>query len=79
MSRLSGRKGSDGINQQLADGLGLSAIEPLVPADDEPSELGTGRVGAFDSPVVLKEVAERAKHFLNVSVVKVVGDPGARL
>ena len=70
---------SDGINQQLADGFGLSAIEPLVPAGDEPSNLGTGRAGVFDSPVVLSDMAERAKHFLSVSAVKVVGDPGARV
>src|SRR6185436_21053604 len=39
-----------GINQQLAAGIGLAAIKPLVPKSDVPGELGAGRHGVFAKP-----------------------------
>ena len=36
-----------GINQQLAEGIGLTEIQPLVPAKDDPEGLGSGRVGVL--------------------------------
>ncbi|MCG8584725.1 MAG: Nif3-like dinuclear metal center hexameric protein [Pirellulales bacterium] len=67
----------DGINQQLAEGLGLSAIEPLVPESDDPLELGSGRIGTLDAGVALSEFAETAKQFLKAPGVKIVGDTNA--
>jgi dinuclear metal center YbgI/SA1388 family protein len=59
-----------GINQQLADGLGLVAVQPLVPAES----LGTGRIGRFDQAQSLGQVAVRLKQFLKIGGLHVVGD-----
>lgn len=62
-----------GINQHLAIGLGLQAIEPLLPiADSVESDIGAGRMGVTDDGTLL-EVAERVKSFLEVDQVRVVG------
>jgi dinuclear metal center YbgI/SA1388 family protein len=74
-----------GINQQLAEGLGLVEIEPLCRVCEThlkesegalhaPYE-GTGRQGKFSSPLPLAEVAARLKGFLQIAGLHVVGDP----
>ena len=62
-----------GINQQLAQGLGLREIEPLVPLVDDPDQLGAGRFGRLDDSVSLAELANRLKSFLKVDGLHVVG------
>ena len=68
----------DGINQQLAEGLGLTGIEPLIPAEENSSEhaaaVGTGRLGVVKDPTTLQALADRAKQFLTIDSVKIVGD-----
>src|SRR5262245_25680945 len=64
-----------GINQQLAAGLGLIEIAPLVPAKDDLAHVGTGRYGSFSQPQSLGQVAARLKQFLNISGLHVVGHP----
>ena len=59
-----------GINQQLADGMGLVAVQPLVPAES----LGTGRIGRFQQPQTLGQIAARLKQFLKIDSLHVVGD-----
>jgi dinuclear metal center YbgI/SA1388 family protein len=59
-----------GINQQFAEGLGLTDITPLVPID----YLGTGRVGRLAQPRTLAQVVAKTKGFLKTSSVAVVGD-----
>lgn len=59
-----------GINQQLADGLGLVDVQPLVPAES----LGTGRIGRFHQPQTLGQVAARLKQFLKIGGLHVVGN-----
>ncbi|MBX3424799.1 MAG: Nif3-like dinuclear metal center hexameric protein [Pirellulales bacterium] len=61
-----------GINQHLAIGLGLQQIAPLTPAADDP-EVGAGRCGDCDGPLTQCELAERAKAFLGLSSVRIVG------
>jgi dinuclear metal center YbgI/SA1388 family protein len=61
---------TDGINQQLAVGLGLVDIQPLVRAES----LGTGRFGRFDRPQSLGQIAARLKQFLKISGLHVVGE-----
>ncbi len=61
-----------GINQQLAEGLGLTNIRPLVPGE---MELGGGRFGQLESILPFDEVAGRIKEFLGVSQLQVVGPP----
>ncbi len=62
-----------GINQRLAEGLGLSDIGPLV-SDTLDPKLGTGRFGFPDSASTLGRIATRLKDFLNLSGVHVVGE-----
>jgi dinuclear metal center YbgI/SA1388 family protein len=61
---------SEGINQQLAEGLGLIEIQPLVPAES----LGTGRVGRLNQRQLLGQVAARLKQFLRIGGLQVVGE-----
>lgn len=63
-----------GINQQLAEGLGLTEISPLVPAAETPA-VGTGRSGRFAQPQSLGQVAARLKQFLQIGGLHVVGQP----
>jgi len=60
-----------GINQRLAVGMKLRGIEPLIP--DE-TGLGTGRFGWLDRPLALDELAARAKKFLSIEHMQVVGE-----
>lgn len=61
-----------GINQHLAIGLGLQQIAPLIAAPDDP-EVGVGRCGDADQSLTLRELAERAKAFLGLQTVRIVG------
>ena len=64
-----------GINQQLAEGLGLVDIAPLVPATGDLAHIGTGRHGRFPQPQSLGQVSARLKQFLKIAGLHVVGDP----
>jgi dinuclear metal center YbgI/SA1388 family protein len=63
-----------GINQRLAEGLGLANIQPLV-ADQADATLGTGRVGNVRGAATLADVARRAAGFLRARGVQIVGEP----
>ncbi len=72
-----------GINQRLAEGLGLVDVQPLVPLTDErggadPDGLGSGRFGSLAAPLSLAECAARLKQFLSLDGLHVVGQ-AARL
>ncbi|MEX0937887.1 MAG: Nif3-like dinuclear metal center hexameric protein [Pirellulales bacterium] len=60
-----------GINQQLAQGLGLAQIEPIVPGDELS---GSGRMGRLQTPQTLAELVERVKAFLAIEHLQYVGD-----
>jgi len=62
-----------GINQQLAEGLGLVQIQPLEPAEGLPASLGAGRFGLHSSPQSLGQLAARLKQFLKIGGLHVVG------
>lgn len=69
-----------GINQQLAAGMGLARIAPLIPAaeaDGNPSAImpGSGRYGQLPQPATIDELAMRLKQFLKIDRLQVVGDP----
>jgi len=64
-----------GINQQLAAGLGLTDIAPLVASGalpDQP-EVGSGRVGSLGRPFPLSEIVQRAKQLTGCQTAQVVG------
>jgi dinuclear metal center YbgI/SA1388 family protein len=62
----------EGINQQLAAGLQLRGIAPLVPHAEGQ---GTGRWGWLADPLPLGQLAERLKQFLAIERLQMVGDP----
>jgi len=66
-----------GINQQLAQGIGLAEIRPLVPSSIVPGDLGSGRRGTFPKPLPLKDVASRLKSFLKIGGLQIVGSDDA--
>ena len=63
-----------GINQQLAEGLGLTEIQPLEPADGLPAGLGSGRWGTLAAPQALGQLAISLKQFLSIGGLHAVGD-----
>jgi dinuclear metal center YbgI/SA1388 family protein len=63
-----------GINQRLAEGLGLTDVGPVV-ADAIDPAIGTGRFGFPASAATLTSIASRLKDFLNLTGVSIVGDP----
>lgn len=62
-----------GINQQLAAGLGLVGVAPLVPAVGDPQELGSGRRGTLPAATTVAELAARLKAFLDLDGLHMVG------
>lgn len=67
---------AEGINWQLADGLNLAEIEPLVPHDPNQPEapLGAGRCGAVLEPTSLAQLAARVRELLAIDHLRVAGD-----
>jgi len=63
-----------GINQQLAEGLGLTKIQPLEPAEGLSTGVGSGRFGTLPQPQSLGQLATRLKQFLTISGLFAVGD-----
>jgi dinuclear metal center YbgI/SA1388 family protein len=61
---------AEGINEQLAQRLGLRGIAPLVPA---PEGQGTGRWGWLEDPLSFDELADRVRHGLHLAHVQAVG------
>jgi len=62
-----------GINQQLAEGLGLTAIRPLEPSERLPAGLGAGRWGVLSQTQTLGQHAAILKRFLKIGGLHVVG------
>lgn len=65
---------TQGINQQLAAGLGLRKISPLIESTDLGPNLGTGRRGCTIAPIVLGQLADRVKTFLCIDHVLACGE-----
>ena len=64
-----------GINQRLAEGLGLADIEPLVANEQDDRGLGAGRRGRLAEPVSLLQLAQRLKGLLALGGLHLVGAP----
>ncbi len=76
-----------GINQQLAEGLGLGSVLPLEVAGNQESGVssqgageagvvGNGRFGDLRPELLLGQLAERLKQFLKIGGLHVVGELG---
>lgn len=63
---------AEGINQQLARGLGLRGVAPLVAAAEGQ---GAGRWGWLEEPVPLELLARRVRDLLHLEQVQIVGPP----
>ncbi len=61
-----------GINQQLAEALGLQGITPFVPNLEVGG--GTGRMGVYERPCTLAEFLEKVKTLLKLPYIQYVGD-----
>jgi dinuclear metal center YbgI/SA1388 family protein len=61
---------AEGINQQLAEGLKLRGIQPLVP---HPTGQGFGRYGWLEEPTTLQDFALRLKDLLRIERLQLVG------
>lgn len=77
-----------GINSRLADLMGLSRLEPLVPSETDTipdaaamqgAQTGLGRIGRLDPSQTVMQLIERVKRCLNISYVRVAGDPGVEV
>jgi len=65
-----------GINQQIAEMLGLIQVTTLYPQNDESlAGQGTGRVGMLPQPVPLLQLVEKTAQFFRQNVLPYVGDP----
>jgi dinuclear metal center YbgI/SA1388 family protein len=66
----------NGVNDALADALGLIDARPLVPLDGQPG-VGSGRVGALAARLSLREFARLVADRLPATVagVRAAGDP----
>ena len=63
-----------GINQQLAEGLGLKSIKPLVPSPGDSQGLGSGRWGKLPEASSLQSIAQQLKTFLSIDGLQAVGN-----
>lgn len=61
-----------GINQRLAEGLGISDPVPLQPIEGDPDALGSGRYGRLPSPQSVADFLEATKSLLNLNGLHVV-------
>ena len=62
---------AEGINQRLAEGLGLNDIQVVTPSTT--GDLGAGRWGTLPGPEPLAEVLDRVKTFLRIEQAQFVG------
>jgi dinuclear metal center YbgI/SA1388 family protein len=69
---------ASGINQQLAEGLGLQNIQPLEPAEGTgqgtAGHVGNGRYGDAVPAVTLAQLAARLKQFLKITGLHAIGN-----
>ncbi|MGI8981069.1 MAG: Nif3-like dinuclear metal center hexameric protein [Pirellulaceae bacterium] len=69
---------AQGINQQLAEGLGLREIKPLVVSlAGNDGKLGSGRTGKLASPLPLSQLAHRLTTFLKIGGLHMAGPDDA--
>ena len=71
----------EGINQSLAEGVGLTAIDVLLPKSEPVAgkTLGEGRRGRLATPLALAEFAQRVKTFLKIDHLQIVGAADRRV
>ena len=63
-----------GINQQIAEGLGLQRVEALSPFENDADHLGSGRWGTYSKPQPASDFCAAVKRFFRLKQIQVVGD-----
>lgn len=63
-----------GINQRLADGLGILKSKPIQAFENDPDQLGSGRYGKLDQKSSLASVVNSVQTFLGLSGLHCVGE-----
>jgi len=61
-----------GVNQNLAEGIGLTKIEPLL-ADVLDPAVGEGRLGSLPAGSQVVDLVKRVKQFLDIPHIRIVG------
>ena len=64
-----------GVNQSLAQGLGLTAIRPLAPASVNPEKCGLGAIGCYPVPISPEELVSRIVAFCRPPWILAAGQP----
>lgn len=70
---------SEGINQTLAQRIGMTDIKPLVPIVDDPHGLGAGRIGKLAQSQTLDSFLATVKSSFGLDGLHVVGDLSANV
>jgi dinuclear metal center YbgI/SA1388 family protein len=70
---------AEGINQRIAEKLGLEGIVPLRPFAGDPDQLGAGRMGRLTSPATLEQWINKLCREFAVSGMHVVAEPSAKI
>jgi dinuclear metal center YbgI/SA1388 family protein len=68
-----------GINQRIAEKLGLQDIVPIRPFANDPDQLGAGRMGRLPQPETLEQWIEKLCREFSVPGVHVVGETSAMI
>ena len=63
-----------GINQMICQRIGMQKIKPLVPAADDSSGLGAGRIGQLESPTDLASFIDLVKQKFPIRKLQFVGN-----
>ena len=67
-------KAQGGVNDCLAEKLGLKILSPLIPESEHPN-IGIGRISQFPEKITLSQLAAHAKAALNLDSIRFSGDP----
>ncbi len=62
-----------GINQSIANGLGLEKVEPIDPIVDDPDSLGSGRIGTLPEPVSSEDFIKQVRNFFELKQIRFSG------
>ncbi len=71
---------TDGVNDVLAELLGLESLSPLLPAGEQQEEnTGLGRIGSYPTPLSAEEFLRRLFHVLQLEAVNIAGTMPERI
>ncbi len=70
-------KANDGLNDYFATKIGIKKTKPLIESsltDQIDTNIGIGRIGSLESPIILKALIPMIKDVLNLPHVRVTGN-----